>query len=355
MTPVLCNSLPIPLSDDGSEKIVKWIHLLPADGVSTSDNRGPYHIKDMAEVIATSLNQADGRLPIDENHSTDLAAPKGAPSPARGWIVELKTEDDGLWGKVEWSTEGAKLMAEKAYRFISPVITHLKDKTITSILRAALTNTPNLRGLAALNSEKPMDILEQIRKLLGIKDDAGDKTVLAAVTALQAKSEGGDNSDTIETALQAALDPIATAAGLKAGATGADILGKIKDLADPAKWVKADVVKELQSQMTALTDGVGKDKAELCVDAAIKDGKPGVKSLRDHYIARHMKEPDAVAKELDAMPSLTAETLARTSPPDKDGNVALNSAQANAARLLGISAEDYQKTLADEAKQLEVL
>ncbi len=136
--------------------VPSWIMLLPAGEIRTADGRGPYRLDD-ATALQASLAAAGGRLPVDENHSTDLAAPKGGPSPARGWIVALEARADGVWGQVEWTEPGKALLAERAYRHISPVITHLKDGTVTGLLRASLTNRPNLRGLAALHQEEDMD------------------------------------------------------------------------------------------------------------------------------------------------------------------------------------------------------
>ena len=142
----------------------------PAGTIATVDQRGPYRAVDLAALASASLADAGGRLPIDENHATDRAAPEGRPSPARGWIVALEARADGLWGKVEWTEAGRALMAAREYRFTSPVIRHLENGTITAVLRTALTNTPNLRGITALNSEKDtMDLLSQLRAPLGLR------------------------------------------------------------------------------------------------------------------------------------------------------------------------------------------
>src|SRR5581483_4205297 len=141
--------------------------------------------------------------------------PRGAPSPARGWITAIEARADGVWGKVEWSATGKQLLAERAYRFISPVLQVLKDGTVVSILRASLVNTPNLRGMAALNAtEINMDLLAQLRSVLGLKDDADAAAVIAKVKAL---CGGG-------TSMQAQLAPIAKAAGLKDDADATAVL-----------------------------------------------------------------------------------------------------------------------------------
>jgi len=99
----------------------EWVHLLPAGAVETVDRRGPYRVTDGEKLIAASFAQSP-RLPIDENHATDLAAPKGQPAPARGWITALEARADGIWGKVEWTEAGRQLVEDRAYRGLSPVI-----------------------------------------------------------------------------------------------------------------------------------------------------------------------------------------------------------------------------------------
>jgi hypothetical protein len=83
-------------------------------------------------------------------HSTDLAAPSGQPSPAVGWIVELQPRKDGIWGRVEWTEEGAKLISSRAYRGISPALQTDKEDNVVRLLRAALTNAPNLPQLVGI-------------------------------------------------------------------------------------------------------------------------------------------------------------------------------------------------------------
>lgn len=86
----------------------EWIHLLPAGGkpIATRDGRGPYQFADAASLMADSLADFD-RLPLDENHATDIAAPLGQSAPARGWIVALQARADGIWVKSNGRRPGA--------------------------------------------------------------------------------------------------------------------------------------------------------------------------------------------------------------------------------------------------------
>lgn len=148
----LCAAVALPAFGND---VPQWVHLLPAGQVRTVDGRGPYIVSDMAALASASL-KAGQKLPIDENHATDKGAVLGLPAPARGWIVALECRESGLWGKVEWTAPGRQLMVDKAYVGISPAVLHTKDNRVVGVLRASLTNTPNLQGLTTLHSAEPV-------------------------------------------------------------------------------------------------------------------------------------------------------------------------------------------------------
>lgn len=224
-----------------------------------------------------------------------------------------------------------------------------------------------------------MDFLTRLRQALGLKSDASEDDAMTAVTALQATTAAAGSDD----AGTAALQSVAKAAGLKGDQKADDILTAVtalqstvadiniaagvaegsgldatvqavKDLADPAKHVPASAVKDLQSQITALQQGTAKKEAEALVDKAIADGKAGVKPLREHYIARCMEDMANVKKELDGLPSLTGVVVPSAIPP-QEGEVALNAAQMETARQLGISPEAFAETLKSENQTQEAL
>lgn len=176
------------------ETVPEWVHLLPVGVAHTVDDRGPYLVGDLQAIADASFKIGD-RLPIDQDHSTDLAAPNGQPAPARGWIVDMQAREDGLWGKVEWTETGAALLADRAYRSLSPVILHDAQKNVRAVARASLVNRPNLSGLVALNSqnsnetETQMSLMEQLTKMLGLEATATEEEVIAALQAKMADKD----------------------------------------------------------------------------------------------------------------------------------------------------------------------
>lgn len=357
----MCAALAMP-DDDGAAP--EWVHLLPAGEIRTGDGRGPYRVRDAAALMAASLVPGD-RLPIDENHATDLAAPRGEPAPARGWIVELQARDDGLWGRVEWTAAGRRLVAGKAYRGLSPVIQHLKDGTVTAVLRASLVNRPNLRGLTALHllgspsghpaldasfQENDMTLLEKLLAALGLPAATTEEAAIAAVTTMHAA-----RAET-STALQAALAPIAKAVGLAETADAAAVLVGVQGVAAAAGQGTDQAVTALQAELAAVTtrlntllDDGRKKAAESFVDQAIRDGRVGVKPMRDRYVALHMADPANAEAMIGAMPILGGGgQIVPPTPPARDGEISLNAEQLAVAKMLGQDPKAYAETLKAE-------
>jgi len=147
---------------------------------------------------------------------------------------------------VKWTGRAAEYLARREYRYLSPVILHAEDGTVVAILRAALTNNPNLQHLTALASAEtsPMDpnatpsspdaLLTEIRKALGLPDTAGDAEILAKLRDL--------------TASQQAATP------------------------DPAKFVPIGVFEETVAEVHRLNQGVSAQAATAHVELQIRNG-----------------------------------------------------------------------------------
>lgn len=343
----LCATNALVLSEDGGAA-PEWIHLLPNGEVSTNDARGPYQVRDMQALMAESL-KAGERLVLDTNHSTDLAAPKGGDAPARGWIVELQHRSDGLWGKVEWTKEGRRMVEDKEYRGISPVIAHLKDKTIVAIRRASLLNQPNFKGLVALHQEESsMDFMKTIAKALGLDEDADEEKILAAITAaLDAKN--ADMPEDMEEAAQAALSPVAAALGLDKGADTTAIVAGVANL----KAGSDDTVTALQAQVTEATGQIvalqqesKQAKATAFIDGAIAEGRIGVKPQRQTYIEMHMENPQRTETLVKAMSKLDSISIKDRDVPGKvDGE--------SDPSTIAMHATQYQKKMAESGVSID--
>lgn len=360
-----------PISLNAAGQPPEWIMLMPAGNagiITTVDGRGPYRVTDASQLITASLQAAGGMLPIDENHATDLAGPNGQPSPARGWVTDLQARADGIYGKVEWSEPGKALMAEKAYRFISPVFTHDKTGKVGRLLRASLVNNPNLHGMAALNAQETnMDLLAQLRTLLGLADDADEAAVIAKITALTGtetataaslkplgpllslQASVALNSQSVASHVTTALASIAKAAGLNDTADVAAITTAVSTLAGQAS-TDGKAVVALQSELAGvttklntLTETSARDKATTYVDGEIAKGRVGLAPVRDRYITMHMTDPAQAEALIGAMVIMGDHGRLMPTPPKKDAVVDINDSVALAAA--GRKYMDEQKAL----------
>ncbi|NLS00188.1 hypothetical protein HGP17_25465 [Rhizobium sp. P38BS-XIX] len=335
------NSLFIALMQTGAD-VPDWLHILPAAEFTGADGRGPYAKPDMAALIA-QFDKDGMRLPVDENHSIDLAGKQGHPSPARGWIVELQAREDGLWGRVQWTDEGKSLVAGKAYGFLSPVFLHGQSKPykVAKMLRVALTNDPNLTSLKSLHAQEDNTMLEELRKALGLPETADETAVMAAVKAANAARTAG----------AALMARVAEAAGVAAD-TAPDALvtavqSKGKPSATDAENASLkDQLVSLQSQVSTLTTQLNtvtthnaQERAETVVGDAIKEGKI-IPALKDHMIARHIKNPAEVEAEIKLMPSINSGGLGGRELP-RAGETATSEELAIAA-MMGVDPEAFK-------------
>jgi|GEM_PF-6929855 len=160
-----------------------WIMVIPAGEFSGRDGRGPYKVDPEEVIAATMALDLSAGLPIDYDHATDFAAPSGGRAPAAGWMTELTVRDGAVWAHVEWTDKGREAVSSKEYRYISPVFAY-DDKTgeVLSLLRAGLTNNPNLYDTAICSrpTEESNMELTTAQKIAILKADPAVRSRTAA-------------------------------------------------------------------------------------------------------------------------------------------------------------------------------
>lgn len=303
--------------------VPEWLHLLPAGAIATRDGRGPYKIASMAALATLAPGE---KLAVDECHAIDKGAGVGLPGRAVGWIVALEAREDGLWGRVEWNRSGQSLMEERAYAGVSPVIMHSADGTITRIARASLTNTPNLMGLTALHSEEEVTIMDwknKLIELLGLDSDADDDAVMAAL-----------------------------AAKMKNEASTAAPMGEQLD--SPAVLALQSQLATVSGELNQLRTDRAREQAEGFVDAAIAEGRVGIKPLRDEYVALHMADAARAQKLIGGMPVVGGASRAAEVAPLADAS-GLDAADRQVIALMGISEDEYRERLKASGMKKETL
>ncbi|MEX0732850.1 MAG: phage protease [Aquisalimonadaceae bacterium] len=318
-------ALNVQLPEDGS--VPEWVELIPAGEVRGRDTRGPWFNDQPDELIARS--RTSGRdIPLDWEHATEIRAPRGEDAPAAAWITALENRAGAIWGQVEWTPRGRVAVANREYRYLSPVFLFDKmSRRILALTSAGLTNSPNLH-LTALNRGDSADLTtdpedavklpEAILKALGLKDDATADDAVAAINSTQ-----GD----LQTARNRAENP------------------------SLEKFVpRGDYDKALERATNAETKLAEQEKTRLdgeidsAINAALKAGKITPATAEYHKAqCRQDGGLERFQEYVKAAPTVGDATDLDDRDPEAGKGKALNGEQQAVAAMFGNSAEDIQK------------
>ncbi len=182
-------------NDQSTGQESQWVQLLPPGQFAARDGRGPWKVENAAAIIENTRQYAGkNSLPVDYEHQIDLAPKNGQPAPAAGWIVGLKTDEQGIWGLVNWTDKAIAYLKAKEYKYLSPVFSYSKDGGIVRILRAALTNNPALEMTALAKADDSTETAEsgselnEIKVLLGLTEDTGKEVLIEKLKTLKAQA-----------------------------------------------------------------------------------------------------------------------------------------------------------------------
>ena len=185
-----------------------------------------------------------------------------------------------------------------------------------------------------------------IAKALGLAEDATEEQILAAITKMKAPADGA-------TALQAEITAIGAALGVEGG-DGAAILAaaqaKAKAAPDEVTALQAELAS-VTTQMNALVEEGKRSRAEAFVDAAIDEGRVGVKPSRERLVSMHMEKPAEAEAFINGLPVLGRNGQTVAAAPQGGEITSLNAEQVAAADLLGVPHDKYLATLKAETKE----
>lgn len=288
--------------------------------------------------IVAGLNARASACVIDYEHATLRAKATSQPAPAAGWFKQAEWRDDGVWLiGVDWTALAAQQIADKQYRFISPVFPYdPQTGRVLALYHAALTNDPGMDGLtdlaalaadffsAPLNPpETIMDLLKKLLAALGLQENATETEALSAVANLQTNVAA--LSAKVAQPDPAQFVPIATLSALQ---------GEHADLQGRYAMLQAEVAGGKLSQVIA--DGLAAGKLTPATEAWARDlGKTNLAAL---------------SAFLEAAPVIAKPGVTQTGGKGEDGNVAVLSAdQSKVCQLLGVAEADFQQTLSGAA------
>lgn len=350
-------ALEIASAQSGGTAAPEMVHLMPLGEWKGVDGRGPY-VNDRANAaqVVAATKAAKRPLAIDYDHALNAEA-LGTSAPAAGWIdpATLEVRDDGIWGKVEWTESGARKIATREYRFISPVFRHHKQTgRVILLVRAGLTNAPNFEQLAALASQETQtgeDIMDKLAEtlaaLLGLAAGATADQVIAAVKALLEKTQA--TASQLATAAasmglpkETTLEALAAAIVAKQGKSGDDDLRTVVASLNTT-------VAALNTEIATLKANGQATAAENAVEAAMKAGKiaPVAKKWALDFAA---SDPKRFAEYVNVTPALIDPATGAPALAAATGEGGLTVTELAVASQLGVSPEDFKKSRDQLAK-----
>ncbi|WP_349295245.1 phage protease (plasmid) [Thioclava sp. 'Guangxiensis'] len=327
----MCALAPLP------SEAVDWIELIPVGAFKTADSRDTMTLDDPEGVIARSLAIAPGNvLPIDFDHRSYRAP---FDTRAAGWINGLKREGKRVMASVEWTDAGRAALADRSYRFLSPVFkTDRLTRQVTLIEGAGLVNTPALPQLRQLASkENDMDPFEKISGMLGLKADDPD-AVEARITALLSG----------ETQLASVIQ----ASGIEGDDSVRQIcarLGQASATPDPSQYVPMAMFKDTQRQLASIRTELDGNKVDDAIEVARAAGKitPGMEDW-----ARQLASKDLAAFQsyVESAPVVLSGGRVIEGKPDPKPQ-ALSAEERQICSQMGLSEETFLATRNAERKE----
>ncbi len=247
----------------------EWMLLFAAGWGELADGVKFFVDRQAFDLVAAMVQARGNEVVFDYEHQTI----KGDKAPAAGWIKELKwDEGKGILARVEWTDEAAGYIARGEYRYFSPVFFIRKtDRRVCGLHSSALTNTPKTNNLTPIlakleaglgkNKEESMN-REQLIAALGLKEDATDAEILAAV------AKAGVEMPKAESETKKVIPEKVTAAlGLSATDGESAVVASIHALKQGAENGVSVV------DFKALQDRLAERDAKDAVAAAAKAGK----------------------------------------------------------------------------------
>jgi phage I-like protein len=126
----------------------EWIRVLPLGKVELADHREPFMVDEVSLNSMVAAFRSRGiDLVIDYEHQSL----NGERAPAAGWIKDLEARTDGLWARVDWTQQAREYLAQREYRYFSPVL-RLDPETRRpmALMHVGLTNVPAINHLPPL-------------------------------------------------------------------------------------------------------------------------------------------------------------------------------------------------------------
>lgn len=313
--------------------VPKEIKILPLGHVES--RKGAFEVDDEScECIIKQFKDRKLDLVIDYEHQTL----ENKQAPAAGWIKDLYKGTDALMAAVEWTSRAAEYIANKEYRYLSPVVLARKRDNKAVVLHSgALTNTPAIDGMFAIvnsddfgyediEEEKGENImeLEKLIKILGLPEGATEEEVAKKLNEMAAKSASGEEEKVV--ANKTVLDLL----GLGADAKTEDVTAKIMSFKAGGDGVAARL-EELEKESK-------ERKADDLVIKALKEGKISAEQ-KEWALKYAMNDADGFRVFAEKAPTVVpVGKIKYAADPEQESDIDMK-----ICKNIGVSQEDIKK------------
>ena len=321
--------------------------------------QGPWNMSDKAAAaLMARVAKRKTAIHFDYHHASLFAAERGIKAPAAGWLKPDKLEytESGLFGlDVEWTATAAASIAEREYRYLSPVFSYdPKTGEPLDLFSIALTNTPAIDGMAELlaaaslsfnPSEPTMDIDEILSSLTYfLRLPLGSTMADVEAQLAKIKSQLGQGAETAAASsfFEAARESRASIAALQSKAP------------DPAQFAPVAALAAVQNELAALQGKWQAREIDGLIQPALADGR--LLPAQEAW-ARDLGKSNfaALSQFLDTAKPIAALAGMQTGgkPPAaaNDSDAALSEEEKAVCRQMGLDEKTFKAAKTTGAKQ----
>ena len=353
------NNMYLMFCKDLEGNVPKEIQVIPYGYSKTP--KGDFLLDEESAALVMSVTQINDMV-IDFEHQTL----SGSEAPAAGWIKELVNKGkEGIWAVVEWTEKAKQYIANKEYRYVSPVfLVRQSDKRVMRLFNVALTNSPNIDGMVPLvnkdgrlqespvqvsrgepgvrpsiqvsrgepgvrpSNNKEVQSMKKVLEVLGLAEGATEDAVVAAINTLKQPSQIVASKAVIE------------ALGLKEGAAESEVTGTIM-----AMKQSHTQTGDLAGKVKELSDKLSARDADDLVTMAMKEGK--VTAAQKPWAEEYAKKDPEGFRVFVAKAAVVVPMFDAGKEGDKGGQRGtVDETTLIVAKMFGNTVEDVKKTLA---------
>lgn len=255
-----------------------WLQALPLNKyehpIHGTIDVTPERVQRFADNVNNKVRGQD--LDIDYDHKARSGEAAGWVTSAQARLNEADPKNNGLWIAVNFTKDAATKLKNKAYRYFSADFlnqwTHPASKQQFNdvLCGGALTNRPFLKDILPINlseitgNNNPKEgNVDELRKELGLPDDATDAQILEAVKANKAAAEAAPKADPPKT------DPPAPDVPKTGTADAKELAEQMKKLAEENPIVQM-LLSEREETRTKLSE---LEKAHKLSEIQVKLGE----------------------------------------------------------------------------------